>query len=193
LVWAQIVMSPLKLTFCTLCSFMTLINAFHINICKSTSSNCNGQDSTTKRIIDMANPWLSNVAHVCNGRTSTVPSKSPIGCTHLIVSTTLVRLCVGILIEKHLRLRYLKKICYFRCNCKEHLLNSKFDQWSICFYYQALDCSFGFKCLESSKGKLFQQQIKFLPLQLGCDSSPCLIILNATNTLLANMAMLKGW
>ncbi len=71
---------------------------------------------------------------------------------------------MGILIEKHLRLHCLKKICSFGCNCKDHLLNSKFDQWSICFYYQALDCSFGFKCLESSKGKLFQRKIKIPPL-----------------------------
>jgi len=61
---------------------MNLINAFHINICKSTFSNYNGQDSTTKRIIDMANPWLSNVAHVCNGQTSTMFLPNPLLDAH---------------------------------------------------------------------------------------------------------------
>jgi hypothetical protein len=54
----QSTMNFLRLTFCTPCSFMTLISAYHINICESTSSNCMSQiamvNSTIKKIVNMA-------------------------------------------------------------------------------------------------------------------------------------------
>jgi len=82
-------------------------------------------------------------------------SKSPLGCICFTISMPLIGPCVDILNKKLLRLPCHGK-CYIGCNCKDITSWApRFDEWSLCFHYQILDCPFGFECLEISKGRTF--------------------------------------